>query len=274
MNLNIEIIDVKHPIFQSELIDWMVSLSKINSSNKRELDKIYRQILSLLDNPDDYIVENLRIFINGKPFSCDIVKEYGFKKIMQELSNYPKITVGNNKLKSNVEVEKENGKDKQSLVRQLKRLSESETPTFFYHSVFISENDLLEEVVVDGLKHFIINQRFLPFLRFLDLSQIDFHNTDLRGIDLSYTNIRRIDFASLYKNSLENTTLEGVNLAGQELENICADGANLTGTFLLIDLDSVSIAETILDGTVILWKNGKDISNTRARKPINVILHF
>lgn len=96
----------------------------------------------------------------------------------------------------------------------------------------------------------------------------------MRGIDLSYTNIRRIDFASLYKNSLENTTLEGVNLAGQELENICADGANLTGTFLLIDLDSVSIAETILDGTVILWKNGKDISNTRARKPINVILHF
>lgn len=114
----------------------------------------------------------------------------------------------------------------------------------------------------------------MPYLRFLDLSQIDFANTDLRGIDLSYTNISKIDFNSIYKNSLENTNLEGVNLAGHELKNICADGANLNGTYLFIDLDSVSLEQSIFDGTVKLWKDSQTIVNTRARKPVDVILHF
>lgn len=276
MALNIEIIDVNHPIFQSELINWLVDLAKINSRKKGELERIYQQILSLVDNPDDYISENLRIFIDGKPFSCDVIRDYDFKTLMQELKNHPKITVGKESTLPNKEEPKqvENIPNNSNLLNLLKKLSLSTSPTFFYHTVPISPSELLHSQKDGGLTYFIINEVFLPYLRFLDLSQIDFANTDLRGIDLSYTNISKIDFNSIYKNSLENTNLEGVNLAGHELKNICADGANLNGTYLFIDLDSVSLEQSIFDGTVKLWKDSQTIVNTRARKPVDVILHF
>ena len=276
MALNIEIIDVNHPIFQSELINWLVDLAKINSRKKGELERIYQQILSLVDNPDDYISENLRIFIDGKPFSCDVIRDYDFKTLMQELQMHPKISVGKESTLPNKEVTNQvsNTQTSSNLISHLKKLSQSALPTIFYHSVPISPNDLLSIKKDGSLTHFVINERLLPYLRFLDLSSIDFANTDLRGIDLSYTNISKIAFNSLYQNSIENTNLEGINLAGIELKNICADGANLNGTYLFIDLDSVSLDQSTFDGTVKLWKNSKTVVNTRARKPINVILHF
>ena len=96
----------------------------------------------------------------------------------------------------------------------------------------------------------------------------------MRGLDLSLTNIRKIDFSTIYKNSLENTNLEGVNLIGSELKNINADGSNLQGTYLLIDLDTTSINDALLDGTNIILKNGLIVTNTRTRKRAYNILHF
>lgn len=270
MNLNIEIINVNHPIFQSELVTWMSNLTKLNSKEKWKLDQIYRRILSLIDNPDDLIPENLRIFINGQPFSCDVVKTFDFKQLMQELTTYPPITVGENKSKQLVKRTAVEVKKLPLIIEHLKILSQSDTPSFFYYTVSISLEDLLREED----DHFVIDSSLLPFLRFLDLSSIDFKNVDLRGVDLSYTNIRRIDFTSVYQNSIENTNLEGVSLAGQELKNVCADGANLIGTGLLIDLDTVSMEKTKFDGSVLLWKNGQSITNVRRHQPIDVILHF
>lgn len=270
MGLNIEIIDFKHPIFQSELVVWMSKLTKLNTKEKNNLNQIYRRILLLIDNPDDFIPDNLRIFINGKPFSCDIVKTFDFKTLMQELDIYPPITVGQNK---NIETF-QSVNNEALLINHLKKLSESDTSKFFYHSIKISKTDLFLKTSDNSINYFVIAKSLLPFLRFLDLSSFDFHNVDLRGIDLSYTNICQIDFTSLYQNSIENTNLEGVNLTGQELKNVCADGANLIGTGLLIDLDTVSMEKTKFDGSVLLWKNGQSIANVRRRQPIDVILHF
>lgn len=270
MNLNIEIINVNHPIFQSELVTWMSKLTRLNAKEKWKLDQIYRCILSLIDNPDDFISENLRIFINGQPFSCDVVKTFDFKQLMQDLATYPPITVGENKNKQPLKRVAVEVNRLPLIIEHLKMLSQSDTPSFFYHTVSVSLEDLLREED----NHFVIAENLLPFLRFLDLSSVDFQNVDLRGVDLSYTNIRKIAFTSIYQNSLENTNLEGVNLTGQELKNVCADGANLIGTGLLIDLDSVSLEKAKFDGSVLLWKNGKSVVNVRRRQPIDVILHF
>ena len=268
MNLNIEIINVNHPIFQSELVTWMSQLTRLNAKEKWKLEQIYRRILSLIDNPDDFISENLRIFINGQPFSCDVVKIFDFKRLMQELDAYPPITVGQKRSETSVKSVVDESDRSSSLVKNLKILTQSNTPSFFYYTVPVSLEDLLREED----NHFVIAENLLPFLRFLDLSSVDFQNVDLRGVDLSYTNISKIAFTLIYQNSLENTNLEGVNLAGQELKNVCADGANLIGTGLLIDLDSVSLEKTKFDGSVLLWKNGKSVVNVRRRQPIDLSL--
>ena len=77
MELNIEIIDFKHPIFQSELVVWMSKLTKLNTKEKNNLNQIYRRILSLIDNPDDFIPDNLRIFIK-KTAASFFFYEYRF----------------------------------------------------------------------------------------------------------------------------------------------------------------------------------------------------
>lgn len=278
----IEIVDYGFPIYHSEYLNWVIGLAKVGEQKRKEIDTIYRRILGLIANPEDVLVDNIRIFINGKRFSLDLLEYLDLKKASKIIDDYPKIIVrkslsGYGKFKEEI-ISQENSVDENksylvkemSLICYLKKLASQKNPQFFYHTVPITESELF----VGDNDYKKINEVLIPYLRFLDLSNVPFRNVDLRGVDLSLTNVTDIDFTTIYKNSLENTNLEGVILIGKELKNIVADGANLQGTYLTIDLDTTSISGCLLDGTNIILKNGLVISNSRARKLSSSILHF
>lgn len=272
----ISIEDWGFPIYHSEYLSWIIGLSKLSKKDKERIIELYRRILSLIASPDDIIIDNIRIFLDNQLFTFENIKDLDFAATFNQLSKYPLIHV---EKKSPVFSPGESKKsteesNKKPVLDYLKMLAAKQDSKFFYHTVFITKEELLKKIETEGMPHYIISEELLPYLRFLDLSNISFSNVDLRGVDLSYTNIRSIDFTSLYQNSLENTNLEGVALVGQELRNINADGANLQGTYLVIDLNTTSIDQTSLDGTNILLKHDRIITNTRKRKKINALLHF
>ena len=93
-----------------------------------------------------------------------------------------------------------------------------------YHSIGITESILFEEVG-DHLK---IRSKFVPLLRFLDLSYIDFSNVDIRYIDFRGTNAiirpqniynKDASYAKFDDNNLPDfSNYKGVNLTGSELD--------------------------------------------------------
>lgn len=263
----LEIVDYGYPIYHSDYITWMIGFAKLDAKKKKDIAAVYQKILGLIKNPDDILTDNIRIFINDLPFTLDTLKNLDIKSLLKELDAYPQIIIGNN---TKPDFFTSNPIKTTSLIDYLKALSQKENAEFFYHTLPITSGELFASIE----DHLVINASLLPYLRFLDLSNIVFTNVDLRGLDLSLTNIRKIDFSTIYKNSLENTNLEGVNLIGSELKNINADGSNLQGTYLLIDLDTTSINDALLDGTNIILKNGLIITNTRTRKRAYNILHF
>lgn len=59
----------------------------------------------------------------------------------------------------------------------------SSYPDFFYHQIPISEHELFS--FEKGYK--LIKSDYLPYLPFLDMSSVDFSNSDLAGLNLSNT---------------------------------------------------------------------------------------
>ena len=93
-----------------------------------------------------------------------------------------------------------------------------------YHSIGITENMLFEEAD----DHLRIRSKFIPLLRFLDLSYIDFSNVDIRYIDFRGTNAiirpqniynKDASYAKFNDNNLPDfSNYKGVNLTGSELD--------------------------------------------------------
>lgn len=272
----ITIIDRGFPIYQSEYLNWVVAFSTLPNKTKKAITSLYQEIIALIANPDDIILDNIRIFLDEKEFTIENIKDLDFANVLEKVKSHDPITVKKVATNFNAPVlsQSEESAPNQSLLEHLKSLAARPDSQFFYHTVMISAQELFTSVFVNGVPHYEIALPYLPYLRYLDLSKIPFAHIDLRGIDLSYTNITSIDFSSLFNNSIENTNLEGISLPNHELRNIAADGANLTGTYLIIDLDSTSIEGTILDKSNILISQNRILQNTRTRKPINIFLHF
>ena len=76
--------------------------------------------------------------------------------------------------------------------------------------------------------HFVIRSKFIPLLRFLDLSLISFDNVDIRYVDFRGTNAtirpqniynKDASYAKFDDNNLPDfSNYKGVNLTGSELD--------------------------------------------------------
>lgn len=102
--------------------------------------------------------------------------------------------------------------------------------------IVFSSSDFRERVLFDyigDVKKICIPEWFKDnpneYLRSIDLSNICWNNVDVRGMDFSYTNAS-INPRVVYKRSLENTNLEGINLSIYSFRGVNISGANLNYT--------------------------------------------
>ena len=283
--IKIEIVQKDFPIYNSQYLDWTIKLTQLKKKDKEKIYQLYRTLLSLIE--EDCIVEHLHIFINDKPFLYENIINFDIDSMIESLSKLDKIPFEEGKISIQLsQILKESKKEvletfKESLdlsyLKQIKEAAEkTEYPCFYYYQVPIKKEELFE-IAKDsnGYRYLKIKKFYLPYLRYLDLSKINFQNVDLRGIDLSYTNINNIDFSSLYQNSLEETNLEGIVLLGNTLTNINAKNSNLCGTFLAIDIAITNIANAKLDDSITILSNNHVLKKTiKSKNNITSHLHF
>lgn len=266
----IEIIKKDIPILNSEYNNWIIALSSMKKKKKIKVYTFFKEIIKLLD--DIYKIYYIRILINDKLLSIDNILSFDLKSAIKELKEVTpiidkdKITL---ELKSNVKsknlpniYEKEN----KSYIDILEKMDKTLMPNikcFYYHQIKVPDYELFTfSKDKNGYIYKVIKKQYLPYLRYIDLSDTNFDKTDLRNIDLSFTNISKINFDTLYKRSIKNTNLQNVILVDHELSNICAKGANLLGTFLRINIDTTDIDKAQIDTSILLFNNKKEVINT------------
>ena len=121
----------------------------------------------------------------------------------------------------------ENRKKVEEKIKELLRLVETTEklgvdPKNLYHSIPIGKEELL--VTIDD--HYEINRNFIEYLRFLNLSMIDFSNVKVSGLDFRGS-AARINPQTVYKRDLSNGVFDvsnikfyddftGVNLEGAD----------------------------------------------------------
>lgn len=266
----IEIIKKDIPILNSEYNNWIIALSSMKNKKKIKVYTFFKEIIKLLD--DTYKIYYIRILINGKLLSIDNILSFDLKSAIKELKKVTpiidkdKITL---ELKSNVKsknlpniYEKEN-KSYIDILEKMDKTLMANIKCFYYHQIKVPDYELFTfSKDKNGYIYKVIKKQYLPYLRYIDLSDTNFDKTDLRNIDLSFTNISKINFDTLYKRSIKNTNLQNVILVDHELSNICAKGANLLGTFLRINIDTTDIDKAQIDTSILLFNNKKEVINT------------
>lgn len=283
--IKIEIVNKGFPIYHSQYLDWTIRLAQMKKKDKEKIYQLYKTLLSLIG--EDCIVEHLHFFINDKPFLYENIQNFDIDAMIENLAKLDKMPFEKGKISIHLnQLVKESKKEvldtskepiNLSYLKQVKETAEkTDYPCFYYYQVPVQKEELFEiSKDSNGYRYLKIKKVYLPYLRYLDLSKINFQNVDLRGVDLSYTNISNIDFSSLYQNSLENTNLEGVVLIGNTLANINAKKSNLCGTFLSVDITTTNIDEAKLDDSVTILSNNHVFRKTiKSRNNINCQLHF
>lgn len=283
--IKIEIVNKGFPIYHSQYLDWTIRLAQMKKKDKEKIYQLYKTLLSLVG--EDCIAEHLHFFINDKPFLYENIQNFDIDAMIENLVKLDKMSFEQGKISIHLnQMVKESKKEvldtskkplNLSYLKRVKEMAEkTDYPCFYYYQVPVQKEELFEiSKDSNGYRYLKIKKVYLPYLRYLDLSKINFQNVDLRGIDLSYTNISDIDFSSLYQNSLENTNFEGVVLIGNTLANINAQKSNLCGTFLSIDITTTNIDKAKLDDSVTILSNNHVFRKTiKSRNNINCRLHF
>lgn len=270
------------PIYHSDYLRGVFEYAELNKKEKQRFQEMLFLLCNLVD--PDVPFEFLEFYINQERFFPSFIKT---KECIQLLTD-----LHTNNIQINLQSELQQlttdfstsdtystlEKEKLNRIRLLSdKAKNSSYPDFFYHQIPVSEHELFS--LDNGYKR--IKSEYLPYLPFLDVSAVDFSNSNLVGLNLSNTNIKQIDFSSLYQKSIHNTDFSNVSLFGKSLEDIDASGANLCGTWLQINVDSVSLNETKLDDTLLfLSHDGRVISPDNQgfvlekKKSNHIKLHF
>lgn len=281
---SIEITQVEWPISNTEYIIWQSNLVATPSKVRRCLEEFFRAIFSLAD--PEWLTEFIRIKINGQKLTyVDLIKYYDDGAVKDAIKEIKRIKEGN---LSNLRVERINDLESKISTPTLKDPYEMflevlenfkagiEGEESFYYGQVPVEETILFDVILDSNNqpHRIVRPSFLPYLKFLDLSGFNFRNVDVRGLDLSFVNIVGFKPAEVYMRSIDGTNLESVLLGFEEIKNVSARGANLSGTYAVIDGDSVVLDGAILDSTVTVYMNGRVLPKPQKVTSPEIRLHF
>lgn len=276
----IEVIKQDLPIINDEYNNWIIALSSMKNKDQIRAYKFFKEIIKLLT--DSYKINYLKIIVNGKKLSIDNILLFDLKLAINELRIAKPVITENKitiKLRENIEktnqILPENTQEFTSnylyILKNLDEKLPSNLKNFYFYQIKIPDNELFSLMKDEyGNLFKIIKKQYLPYLKYIDLSNTNFDYADLRNIDLSFTNIKKINFNTLYKHSIENTNLQNVALINHELDGICAKGANLLGTFLSINIDTTNIEMAKIDTNILLFNNeNKIISNANLNKTRN-----
>lgn len=268
------------PILHSEYIQNIFDYTDLSSKDRKLYDETKFALFQLvqIDVPDSLV----EFFIDGKKFSPALIQSISFQQLLEDINTNQIKTHIASQIPGVLEYEEEKVKipANDEILSRIKRVNslakESSYPEFYYYQIPISEEELF--ITKQGYKK--IKEEYLPFLPYLDLSKIEFTNTDLRNIDFSDTNIESIDFTTAYQNSIAGSSFKNVQLLGKKLENIDATSADLCGTYLTINSDTVSLQDTKLDSSILLLSQDQVIENPEhkgyylVKENTGIKLHF
>lgn len=268
------------PILHSEYIQNIFDYTDLSSKDRKLYDETKFALFQLvqIDVPDSLV----EFFIDGKKFSPALIQSISFQQLLEDINTNQIKTHIASQIPGVLEYEEEKVKipANDEILSRIKRVNslakESSYPEFYYYQIPISEEELF--ITKQGYKK--IKEEYLPFLPYLDLSKIEFTNTDLRNIDFSDTNIESIDFTTAYQNSIAGSSFKNVLLLGKKLENMDATSADLCGTYLTINSDTVSLQDTKLDSSILLLSQDQVIENPEhkgyylVKENTGIKLHF
>ena len=268
------------PILHSEYIQNIFDYADLSNKDRKLYDETKFALFQLvqIDVPDSLV----EFFIDGKKFSPALIQSISFQQLLEDINTNQIKTHIISQIPGILEYEEENVRipTNDEILSRIKRVNslakESSYPEFYYYQIPISEEELF--ITKQGYKK--IKEEYLPFLPYLDLSKIEFTNTDLRNIDFSDTNIESIDFTTAYQNSIAGSSFKNVQLLGKKLENIDATSADLCGTYLTINSDTVSLQDTKLDSSILLLSQDQVIENPEhkgyylVKENTGIKLHF
>lgn len=262
------------PVLHSDYLNWVMRLSYCSDKERAKIEEFYHALLGVAD--PDWIPEFIIIEIDGKKMAFDSIKDYDLDDAIDKLKGLthenlvdgeyyftPHATL-EDEIKANEGAIQENVKLLIKTAEALKNKDENET--FYYHSIPVLDVTLFEYVTINGAVAKRIRSELLPYLRFMDLSKVDFCDADVRGLDLSYTNVKLV-LESLYLRSLRGTNLKGVMLGFEVIRGVDFTGANLEETHAVLDAGSVLLDDAITDDTCVIFnsagvfpKEGKEIT--------------
>lgn len=258
------------PIFHSEYLNWVLSLSSLNDKRRAKYEKFYNAILKICD--EDWVFEFISIEIDGCHLTPELLKDYDLDDAICKLSGISFGDLNDGEYIFNPQARKSLSDEDQIkgqvalLLRRVQALmNQDEDEQFYYNSLPVSKEILMESISEGAYSHYRIRPELSYYLRFFDLSGIDFMDVDIRGHDLSYTNAK-ISPELVHMRSCRNTNLTGVNLGFNTIKGVDFRGARLEGTFAVIDASSCLIEDAITDDTCtifnsngVLPKEGKTI---------------
>lgn len=270
----------KFPILHSEYIQNVFDYAGLSNKDKKLYNKTKFALFQLVtvDVPDSLI----EFFINNKKFAPSLIQSISFQKLLEDIKTNQIRTHITSQIPGVLEYEEDKTKlpANSEILSRIKRVNllakKSSYPEFYYYQIPISEEELF--ITKQGYKK--IKEEYLPFLPYLDLSKIEFTNTDLRNIDFSDTNIENIDFTTAYQNSIAGSSFKNVPLLGKRLENIDATSADLCETYLTINSDNVSLQDAKLDSSILLLSQDQVVENPEhkgyylVKENTSIKLHF
>lgn len=266
----IEFIQTDYPLSAGLFSSWKIGIESLNPFLRTRVMDFMIALLSLTDGNaqlDRFIVK-----VDDIPLSLDVLLKYDLKKSLEVLRNDMIMISPNGEVYQSKYSEYYDlgvsypTKMKNIIERYVKALgqiekhaSSSQDGKKYLGIVSIEKNVLCKRFKDSSGKEYLrIRSEFIPFLRFLDLSDISFSNVDIRGLDLSYTN-GAIDLNCVYKKSAENTNLEGAFLSRSVIRNCCLKGANLLGTGAIINSETCIIDDCKVDDSISLVSGEKTV---------------
>lgn len=129
---------------------------------------------------------------------------------------------------------------------------------------------IVDEVLIEKEDHKEVIEYLKPYLRFIDLSLINFKNVDMEGLDLKDTNINLYP-QEVYKKSLKGCDLTGINLTFMNLDGVDIRGAKLSRDDDPHTIDMIpNFKKSIYDkSTMYNGLSVEELINQKIKKKIN-----
>ena len=226
--------------------------------------KDYIEVSPILWHLDDnLLVSNQAIFTGS--INKEFLKKFFDESIMNNKQKSDKFS--DNKLDHDdlIQAKKMIDEEKQDKIKELESqmlnmLDQIKVTSEMYEQLsnkkmgkrVMIDNDLLLVKVDD---HIEFNEKYIPYLKYIDLSIVSSENLKVSGIDFSETNIV-INPQAVYNKDLSNSTFDNNNLIFASF-----DGCNLSGANLEKEKESLIFDNAIIDDATRLPENVNNMSN-------------